>query len=117
MSSFNIYVKLPTKTIQFDIEPSASVSAVKDRIHTLEGIATAKMTLKYSGSVLTNNMTLADADVIHDATLKCEVSTEFDITVLEVKTGKKITVGVEPNDTIAIVKEKVEDQVAVPPEK
>jgi hypothetical protein len=33
------------------------------------------------------------------------------------KLAKKITVGVEPNDTIAIVKEKVEDQVAVPPEK
>lgn len=118
ISSFNIYVKMPTKTIQLmDIEPTASVSAVKDRIHSMEAVATDKMTLKYAGLVLTNNQTLADADVIADATLKCEVSTAFEITVFEVKTGKKITVGVEPNDTISIVKEKVEDKVAIPPEK
>jgi hypothetical protein len=36
---------------------------------------------------------------------------------MEAKSGKEYTIGVEPNDTISILKEKVEDKSGVPPEK
>jgi hypothetical protein len=51
----NIFVKLPTKTIQFDVKPTASIPSVKARIQAQEGIDVEKMTLKYAGIVLTSN--------------------------------------------------------------
>ena len=114
MSAMQIFVKTLTgKTITLDVEPSDDIALVKDKIQDKEGIPADAQKLIFAGTVLEDDITLADYNIQKESTLHL-VLTKFMLSVGEnaqgsvkfyvnekettyAAEGATVTVAIEPN--------------------
>jgi len=122
-----VYVKVPASsykgrntppvTIPLEVEPTDTIQSLQETIEDLKDIPVEDQRLFFRNRPLDDpEATLDDEDIHHGDILDLELPTPM---VIHVRTphGKKISLEVEPTDTILSVKEQVEDSQDIPLEE
>jgi len=113
-----IFVRnLNGKTITYEVEPSDTVEDLKRKIQVKEVIPPERQRIIYSGRQLEDGRTLSYYNIQKASTLNLLsrlYSTNYMQIYVRPVTGKDIILNVDYNDTIEIVKSKIQDKEGIP---
>lgn len=99
------------KFVLQDVDPSNAIADIKDRIEDQENIPKDQQRLAFGGKPLSkDNKTLKDYGIKHKSTLNLEPMQVH----VQLPDGKKVPLEVDPKDTIADVKKKLNDKEGIP---
>ena len=114
-SRIQIFVKTDTSnTIPLDVDPTDSVKIVKQRIQDKEGIPPDQQHLLFAGKLLEESYNLSYYNIRDGSIL--ELGPCMQIFVKTV-TDNTISLGVDPTDTVKIVKQRIQDKEGIPPDQ
>lgn len=101
-TNINIQI-LDGKLLTLDVDLSATVSSIKEKIHIQEGISSKEQTLIYGGTQLEDNRTLKDYNILKNSTIHLAVK-KYSIIIEKVQNGtiNANNVFVESNKTITL---------------
>ena len=110
-----IFVKTPTsKTITVYVEASDTIGKVKDRLQLMQGIAADYHKLIFKSRYLNNSCTVRECGIQQGDTLQLRHDIQIFVDIMMEKT---ISLVVDPNDTIEMVKTKIKTKIVIPPEQ
>ena len=114
-----IFVKTQTgEIITLQIQASDTIKIVKSKIQDKKDIPHNQQCLTFDGEELQNEYTLSHYDIASESTLNLmAVGRSMQVFIGIVQTNKRITLEVEPSNTIKIVKHKIQDKASIPPNK
>jgi ubiquitin C len=101
------------KQFALAVDPTDTIDDVKGKIADKEGIPRDQQRLTFGGKSLDkdHNKTLQDCEIKHESNLDLEPMQIHIIT----PEGKKISLNVDPNNTVEEIKKMVEDKEGIPP--
>eukprot|EP01084_Bolivina_argentea_P036465 67469_1 len=107
------------ETFILQAKPQNTIYNIKQQIQVQKNIPIAIQRLIFEGKQLKNDRTLNDYNVQKGSTLKLELRLRGGTIQIFVKTltGQTIRLYVDSNDTIDIVKAKIQKQQGIPPEQ
>lgn len=122
-----LFVKLPTgKTIALELDPSDRIETLKHKIRDREAIPVDHQSLNHVGKILENARTLEDYHIEKESTIHLALRLCGGMQVLTAKSGNKntiviktligktVSIEVDPADTIATVKQLIEEKMGIP---
>ena len=116
--SFLIYVKdLFGKTIEVSVKPETSIASVKSMIQDKDGIPAENQRLIYAGKQLEDDKTVAEYNIRSQSIVHLVRRLHGMQIFVKTLTGKFITLGVEPGDSIGNVKAMIQDREGIPPDQ
>ena len=105
---FQIFVKIRGgKTISLDVNIDDCMKVVKQKIQDKEGIPPDQYHLTFHGNRLKENLTLSDYNIQNNATLYYRG--DMDCVVQNLDDNNVMIVEVDPNSTVASLKQKIQD--------
>eukprot|EP01006_Ploeotia_vitrea_P050429 TRINITY_DN67460_c8_g2_i2.p1 TRINITY_DN67460_c8_g2~~TRINITY_DN67460_c8_g2_i2.p1 ORF type:complete len:270 (-),score=31.09 TRINITY_DN67460_c8_g2_i2:99-857(-) len=130
-----VVTTLSGRTINLDVEPTDTISVLKQKIQDQEGAAPEDQKLLYGGTALDDTQTVADSGVLNGeghmqlvlrapaknyqvfAELHQSAVWPFSgqYTWADFKPTKTLTLDMWSSDTVAILKTKIEDKEGIPP--
>ena len=108
---FRIYVFVGERKISLDVLPSDSIENVKLKIRSKLDIRPSQNRLSFAGKLLENGCTLIEYNIQEEAVLYL---TSMQIFVKTADNTTKLTLEVNPEDSISSVKQKIQEKLHIP---
>jgi len=115
-----LFAKLPDgNTVPLDVEPTDTLSSIKNKIQLLTGVAPENQRVVYEGKELVDDKTLQDYNIPAGGTLVIDDPNNPTLQAVTAKTpsGNMVTVEVDPEDSVASIKNKMQFWQDIPEDK